>query len=370
MNIYILLISGFLLSAAMGSLLIPNILLISFKKKLFDIPDERKVHKIPVPRLGGLSFFPVILISLSLITGFRIYFGIEFQNIPLEQTLYEYLLLTAGCMMLYLLGVADDLVGVSYRYKFVVQIITAIMIAGSGDWINSLGGLFGIYEIPAWVGIPLTVFIIVYITNAINLIDGIDGLASGLSCIALVSLSVLFLIRQEYVYVLLSLVTLGVVIPFWFINVFGNAMRGHKLFMGDTGSLTLGYILSFLVIHLSRVEPPRNIMNNEDMIVAFSTLIVPLLDVIRVVLHRLRTGKNPFLPDKNHIHHKLQRTGMRIRMILLTILCLSISYIVLNAVLVNKINVTLLLGIDVVLWILLQLYINKKIKAKEIRNQK
>lgn len=365
MNNYVLLIGGFLLSAVMGSLLIPNILLISFKKRLFDIPDERKIHTIPVPRLGGLSFFPVILISLSLITGFRIYLGIEFQNVPPEQTLYEYLLLTAGCMMLYLLGVADDLVGVSYRYKFVVQIITAMLIAGSGDWINSLGGLFGIYTIPSWIGIPLTVFIIVYITNAINLIDGIDGLASGLSCIALASLSLLFLIRQEYIYVLLSLVTLGAIIPFWFINVFGNAMRGHKLFMGDTGSLTLGYILSFLVIHLSKVSPSDEIVDNRDMVLAFSTLIVPLLDVVRVVLHRLRKGRNPFLPDKNHIHHKLQRTGMRICMILLTILCMSVSYIVLNAILVNKMNVTLLLGIDVVIWIALQLYINKKIKAKK-----
>lgn len=354
----------------MGSLLIPNILLISFKKRLFDIPDERKVHKVPIPRLGGLSFFPVILISLSLITGFRIYWDIEFQNVSPIQTLYEYLFLTAGCMMLYLLGVADDLVGVSYRYKFVVQIMTALLIVGSGDWINSLGGLFGIYAIPAWVGFPLTVFIIVYITNAINLIDGIDGLASGLSCIALVSLSSLYLIRQEYIYVLLSLVTLGAIIPFWFINVFGNAMRGHKLFMGDTGSLTLGYILSFLVIHLSKVEPSGNIMDNRDMILAFSTLIVPLLDVVRVVVHRLRIGKNPFLPDKNHIHHKLQRTGMRIRMILLTILCMSVSYIALNSVLVTRINITVLLGIDIIVWVVLQLYINHRIKLNETGNGK
>ena len=113
---------------------------------------------------------------------------------------------------------------------------------------------FGIYMLPSWVGIPLTVLIVVYITNAINLIDGIDGLASGLSCIALTVLAAICISNGSYFYALLALATLGILIPFWFYNVFGNAQRGHKLFMGDTGSLTIGYILSFLVIQLSVVH--------------------------------------------------------------------------------------------------------------------
>ena len=112
---------------------------------------------------------------------------------------------------------------------------------------------------------------------------------------------------------MLALATLGILIPFWFYNVFGNAQRGHKLFMGDTGSLTIGYILSFLVIQLSVVHSDGEVRTNPYMVIAFSTLLVPLLDVFRVVLHRLRKGRNPFLPDKNHIHHKLLRTGMRVR---------------------------------------------------------
>ncbi len=103
--------------------------------------------------------------------------------------------------------------------------------------------------LPSWVGIPLTVLIVVYITNAINLIDGIDGLASGLSCIALTVLAAICISNGSYFYALLALATLGILIPFWFYNVFGNAQRGHKLFMGDTGSLTIGYILSFLLKH-------------------------------------------------------------------------------------------------------------------------
>ena len=180
---------GFLISILQGLILIPNILLISYKKRLFDQPDERKVHSIPVPRLGGISFFPAILVSLCLIIGLFHCVGIPIARLLTDRSLLELLFWVSGCMLLYLIGVADDLVGVGYRYKFVVQVFTAILLVLPGAWINSLGGLFGIYMLPSWVGIPLTVLIVVYITNAINLIDGIDGLASGLSCIALTVLA-------------------------------------------------------------------------------------------------------------------------------------------------------------------------------------
>ena len=170
--------------------------------------------------------------------------------------LYEYLFLFVGMTLLYLVGVCDDLVGVGYRYKFAVQIVSALLLVLSGNWFGSLGGLFGVYSVPAWVGIPVTVFIVVYITNAINLIDGIDGLASGLCSIALSVLSVIFFIRMQYVYALLAICTLGVLMPFWCYNVFGNANRGHKLFMGDAGSLTLGYVISFLTVSYTHLTLP------------------------------------------------------------------------------------------------------------------
>ena len=163
---------GFLISILQGLILIPNILLISYKKRLFDQPDERKVHSIPVPRLGGISFFPAILVSLCLIIGLFHCVGIPIARLLTDRSLLELLFWVSGCMLLYLIGVADDLVGVGYRYKFVVQVFTAILLVLPGAWINSLGGLFGIYMLPSWVGIPLTVLIVVYITNAINLIDG------------------------------------------------------------------------------------------------------------------------------------------------------------------------------------------------------
>ena len=360
------LLGSFLIAILLAMIIIPNILLISYKRQLFDIPDERKVHSVPVPRLGGVSFFPVILISISLAVGFRYYSGFPVENLPPGETLYKFLFLTVGSMMLYLVGTADDLIGIGYRCKFAVQIIAASLLVLSGEWIHSFG-LPGIYDIPAWVGMPFTVLVVVYITNAINLIDGIDGLASGLSCIALAALSVMLIMEEQYIYALLGLATLGVLIPFWFYNVFGNAQRGHKLFMGDAGSLTLGYILSFLVIHLSNVDALQPMESNPKMIIAFSTLMVPLLDVIRVVLHRLRAGKNLFLPDKNHFHHKLLRTGMRVRMVLVTILFVSVFFITMNILLVSYLDIRIQLLLNITLWTLMQLIINQYIKVHEKR---
>ena len=304
-----LLLGGFLLSGLLGLIILPNILFVSHKKHLFDMPDARKVHTAPVPRLGGLAFLPVILVTVFLIMGIYL-FVTDFQNTPSLVRFFQMLMfLFAGMTLLYLVGEADDLVGVGYRYKFLVQTVAAALIVLSGNWLGSFAGLFGIENVPAWIGMPVTILAIIFITNAINLIDGIDGLASGLSIISLLTLTVLLLMNSSFSYTLFAVATLGIVLVFWFYNVFGNAMKGHKLFMGDTGSLTLGYILSFLTIHLSQDISGEH--GKWQMIVAFSSLLVPMFDVVRVSLHRIRKGRSPFLPDKNHIHHKLIRAGMK-----------------------------------------------------------
>ena len=144
------LLAGFVASALFAVLIIPNILLISYKRRLFDIPDSRKVHKVPVPRLGGLSFLPVILISFCLVTAFYYYYiGTPLNGFSAEKVLCDFLSLTVGSMLLYLVGVRDDLIGVGYRYKFIVQIFAAILLIWPGGWLNSLGGLFGIHALPA-----------------------------------------------------------------------------------------------------------------------------------------------------------------------------------------------------------------------------
>ena len=369
MQTSLFLLFGFLFAVSLGMVIIPRILVISHKKRLYDVPDARKVHTMLVPRLGGLSFFPVILMSMFLVIGFRLYFWDMDTSSLSFNMLYEYLFLFVGMTLLYLVGVCDDLVGVGYRYKFAVQIAAAFLLVLSGNWFDSFGGLFGIYSVPVWVGVPFTVFIVVYITNAINLIDGIDGLASGLCCIALSVLSVIFFLRGQYVYALLAICTLGILMPFWCYNVFGNANRGHKLFMGDAGSLTLGYVISFLIIHMSVTNEVSPTLSNPYMVIAFSTVLVPLLDVIRVVLHRLREHKNPFLPDKNHFHHKLLRTGMRVRVVMVCIIAISAFFILLNSSLAWRVDVTYLFFLNLFCWSILHVGLNGLIKRNRERKE-
>ena len=355
--IHFYLLGAFIVAMIIANIVLPNILLISHKRRLFDMPDERKVHHAPIPRLGGLAFFPVMLITMGGLMLVHHLMGLNSGAMQGEAP-YEYLALLVGSMMLFLVGLADDLIGVGYKKKFMVQILAASLLVASGVWIKSLDGLFGVYQVSPWFGMSFTVLIVVYVTNAINLIDGIDGLASGLCAISLVALAGLHIWLGLYSYALLCISALGVIIPFWFYNVFGNALRGRKLFMGDSGSLSLGYIISFLMIHLSTVDVHPRAVSDYNMVLAFTTMLVPLLDVVRVVGHRLRNKKNPFLPDKNHIHHKLLRCGLKVRQVMVSICLLSLMFILINVALIGDINITYILGIDIVLWIVFHLILD------------
>lgn len=365
-NLYIL-IAAFVSAVALGRMIIPNILIISLRKRLFDVPDERKVHKRPVPRLGGVTFFPVILFSLCVFTAVRLLMGHGPEESKVDRLVCEFLFLMGGLTLLYIIGIGDDLVGVRYRRKFLVQIFSAAMFPISGVYINCFYGLFGIYMVPAVVGIPLTMLLVVFITNAINLIDGIDGLASGLSMVALLVFGVLFVHYQMWSYAMLAFVTVGVIIPFFSYNVFGDADMGRKIFMGDTGSLTLGYILSFFVIRYCMYEPNMLLltMKSSPVLISFSVLMVPCLDVVRVVLRRARNKKPLFMPDKTHIHHKFLAMGFSPRKTLVTIQLMSACFCVFTIVGIRYLNNTLVFVIDVVVWTLLNLWFNRVIRKKE-----
>lgn len=370
-NLYII-ISAFVSAVILGRIIIPNILIISLRKRLFDVPDERKVHKRPIPRLGGVTFFPVILFSLCVFTAVRLMTGHGPADTSTTDLVCEFLFLTGGLTLLYIVGIADDLIGVRYRKKFLVQIISAAMFPLSGLYINNFYGLFGIYLIPAEVGIPLTMLLVVFITNAINLIDGIDGLASGLSMVALLVFGVLFVHFRMWSYAMLAFVTVGVIIPFFSYNVFGSADLGRKIFMGDTGSLTLGYILSFFVIKYCMYEPDMLLtMKTSPVLVSFSVLMVPCLDVIRVVLRRARNKRPLFMPDKTHIHHKFLAMGFSPRRALVTIQLMSACFCAFTIVAILYMNNTLVFVIDVVVWTLLNLWFDHVInrKAKNENNE-
>lgn len=354
----------FLLSIICSSIIIPQILLIAFRKRLFDPQNERKLHRDAVPRLGGIAFTPILIFSVILLLGINLLLGKNDIAISGQEHITELAFGLCATFLLYLTGITDDLIGVRYRTKFIVQIMSGTMLAFSGLWINNLHGLFGLYSLPPFAGYLLTVIVVVFIINAINLIDGIDGLASGLSGMALLYYGLLFMHREIYIYAILAFTMLGVIIPFFCYNVFGNSKRGRKLFMGDTGALTIGVILCILSIKACMTSTSDNAHIN-PFAAAYAPLIIPCFDVLRVFLHRIRAGRPPFIPDKNHIHHKLLNAGMSQRQALASILAASAGFTTLSIGCSAWININLLLIADIIIWTLLNIRLTQFIKNKK-----
>ena len=357
-----LMVVGFLMAVLLGQIIIPRILVISHRKRLFDQPDSRKVHHRPISRLGGVTFFPVILIVMCTIGLLQFY---EMENIT-SSIISESLCLVAGLMLLYMIGVCDDLIGVRYRRKFEVQILAAAFLPFAGLSIQNLGGLFGWYEISPLVGVPLTMLLTVFLINAINLIDGIDGLASGLCMVAITLFGMSFALHGSWMYALLAFASVGVLIPFFFYNVFGNANRGHKIFMGDTGSLTLGFILSVMVVkYVSVMVQESSRLDGAPVVMAFSVLLVPSLDVCRVVLNRFRRRVHPFKPDKSHIHHKFLNMGFTPRRSMILIQLMAVAFIVLTLVLLRiGLLAPVVFILDILVWTLMNVWFSRIISRR------
>ena len=340
MTIYLL--GAFFLSLICGFVFTPIILDYCKRKKLYDIPNERKVHKNAIPRMGGISFFP------SMITAFLVMLLLlpvsEEHTLPV--TLWSAIFML-GLLLIYITGIIDDLTGLNAKTKFVVQIFTGCLLPFAGLYINNLYGL--------------TVFMMVFIDNAINLIDGIDGLASGLSLFALIGFLVYFNYYDVFMHTYSILVAglIGALIAFSYFNLFGSAERNTKIFMGDSGSLSLGFILGFLAIKCASNNTVIWPARSEALLVPITLLFVPMADVVRVTLYRLIHHRPLFDADKNHIHHKLMRSGMSQHQALLTILALAVAYAAINFGLYPLLNFTWIIVIDVLIYSLVNVCINQ-----------
>ena len=368
MESYLILAADFILAMIFGAGIIKMLLHISYKNQLFDLPDaSRRVHTIPVPRLGGMSFLPTLIIVLFFTVGFLYRFGLMTKPIQDNVLLIRVAYMFASGMVLYVLGIVDDLSDLNYKVKFVIQFIASGILVSSGLWLNNLYGLFGIWRIPFYIGMPLTLVLLVLITNAINMIDGIDGLASGLAIISLGVLSVIYVYERRFVYAATSLTMLGSVSAFWLYNVFGSAEKKTKLYMGDTGSLTLGAILCFLIISLCSFNGHHGITRNcKYFIIAFTSMMIPILEVVRLFFTRIKNHKSPFKADMNHIHHRLMRCGLSMRQTLWVILGADVLLILLNAGMSIFLNVNVILVIDVAIYTVAQIVIGRKMKPESL----
>jgi UDP-GlcNAc:undecaprenyl-phosphate GlcNAc-1-phosphate transferase len=326
-NFYINMLIAFVSSIAICLLLIPIIIKVSIRLNLVDKPNERSVHKNPVPRLGGMGIF------LSAIAG------VTLSRNGL-QAIASWPVLFSSISILFLVGIWDDLKNISAKLRFVIQICCATALASTGIRLTSMYGIFGIHELTIGWQYLITVLIITGTTNAFNLIDGIDGLAGGLAFISIGVLTYLAYRLHMYPLVILLLSFSGALIGF-----LKNNLNPAKIFMGDGGSLVLGYLMSSVGILLIEKanEMPAAISPSKVAILVTSILVIPVFDTIRVFTHRMRKGKSPFAADKTHIHHLFLVAGLNHRKTTYILYTFSLLLVILAIILphVTSMSITI-----------------------------
>ena len=320
------------------------------------MPGNRKIHRNATPRLGGLSFFPSMLVSLLVALS---YVNAEGDVIVVSRWSVYFMLAVS---LIFFMGIIDDVFGLLPRWKFAVQVVAACALPMSGLYVDSLHGLFGIHGIPFAASVPLTIVLVVFICNSINLVDGIDGLAASLSLVALAGFLLYFASCGHLAY---SLLMAGFIGSFLFFNLLGDERRHTKIFMGDSGSLVLGFVLAFLCVKCSMRTSPTMHVDARSFVMAYTLVLLPMMDAARVFVVRLYHGVSPFKADKSHIHHKLMRMGLTQRQALLAILFLSLGYIAFNYFLLSVCGITALLLLDLGSYALLNVAVNRRIKHNE-----
>lgn len=328
---------------------IPSIIHIALKYRLFDSAEShRKSHRAQISRLGGVAIFCSFTITILLFA----------TTVNYQQANF----LITSCIILFGLGLKDDLYGVNPGTKFFLQIIVAIILVVLGDFrLSSLYGVFFLWEVNMFWGGLFSMVLIIFVNNAFNLIDGIDGLAGTIGVIATLSFGVFFAIGNELPYAFIAFAMTGAIAGFLVYN-FSPA----KIFMGDTGALLIGLvaiILAIKFIELNKIGDIPNPNFYSAPAIAVAVLLVPVFDSLRIFIIRILHKKSPFTGDRNHLHHRLQVLGFSTKKILVCLAFFNICMIFFAVTLQNLGNfvlITLLIGICVVFNSLITYSLGKK----------
>ncbi len=357
-----------LFSALVVYLILPSIVRFSLKKKYV---NTTKNHNIVVQRktvrLGGVSLFIsafTLMLVVNLIPLFSeaYHTGDRYVNFP-PIHFGE----VVALLILFVVGVYDDIKGLGYKIKFLFQTIATGFVIYAGNYVTNLNGLFGCYDISPAFGIYLlTPMFIIFLNNSINFIDGIDGLLSTLSICAFIAYGILFFLIGDILYAIFALILIGSLSVYLYYNLFGmKRYATTKIIMGDCGSLFLGLTISIMAIKLWTVSALdlNTTLVNYAHIIALTMLSIPLLDAVSVILYRLKNRKNIFLPDKNHIHHRLLATGLSKHTVLVIIALINLCFVALNLFLVAYLSITYILLIDITVWAMINIIIYSKRKT-------
>ncbi|MCB0430569.1 MAG: undecaprenyl/decaprenyl-phosphate alpha-N-acetylglucosaminyl 1-phosphate transferase [Flavobacteriales bacterium] len=301
----------------------PPLITVAKMKNLVDEPnDERKLHKSRIPTIGGIIIFAAALFA------FALWFPagkIDTYKELLEST-NDLKYIVATIILLFFIGIKDDIIGTAPMKKLIAHIIVGlVLVLMANVRLTSMYGLFGVYELPDWASIILSLFTYIVIVNAFNLIDGVDGLAAGVGFIVCLSFGIWFFLVGDQVLTALSFSLGGALLGFLIFNFYPA-----KIFMGDSGSLTIGLIVSILAIKLieydtSTLQTSFAMISKPVFVIA--VLMYPLFDTLRIFIYRAINGNSPFAADKNHIHHRLIDTGLTQRQTTLLIYIVNVCLI-------------------------------------------
>ena len=293
----------------------PQIVWFAKKKNIVDNPGARKLQRSPVPVMGGVAVFVGLAVGLSMIGVYNVVLplcldalssSLVFEPLNIVNLLPMFL----GMSIMLVVGVADDVAGLSPRLRFLIEIvITLMLMLWTNKSLNDFQGLWGVGVVPLWLSIPLTIVAVVGIINAINLVDGVDGLSSGYCIMASTMFGVYYYYCDWYVMLLLCLLSIGSLLPFFFHNVFGQK---SKMFIGDGGSLMMGVVMSaYVVMAISSGGEGETLVDAGFGVVPFTLAVmcVPVFDTMRVMIMRIIRRTSPFHPDKTHLHHLFIELG-------------------------------------------------------------
>lgn len=303
------LLLALLLAVGLALLLTPLCIRVVRYIRIFDYPDERKIHKRPVALLGGLAVYLAFFLTVA-------FFFFWNPSLATELTWERFLGLYLGCSIVLILGVFDDLFGSGAQLKFIVQGIAAAVLFYFGFRIEFITNpLGGVLEFDIFTSFLLTIFWVAAITNAVNLLDGLDGLAAGVAAIAATTLFLVALSRGDLISSYITLALIGALLGFLPYNFFPA-----KIFLGDTGSLLIGFILAALgMLSFNKA------LTALALIIPIAALGIPVYDTVMAIIRRSQRGANIFKADKEHIHHTLLQAGLSQRQAML-LLCIISAY--------------------------------------------
>lgn len=325
--------------------------------------NDSAVEKTAI-EIGGIALFPIILLALCPTLGIPKWLGYDLVSANnIESSGLRIMQVIAGCALLYIVGLKNDIHGTGLRTKFFALLATACLFPLSHLWIMNLQGLFGIYDLPAFIGMPLTVILVIYITEAVAILDDLDGLGTGM--VAVIS-CVFFCMSITAGFILGTLVSsalLGTSLAYSILKMYAPTWK--KTLLGNAGAYTLGYITSYLT--LSLIQQSGHTMPEGVLMVVIGITFVPLLDVVRMLRDRVREGRALLSPDRNQMQHRLIRMGIKPSFTPVCIIFLICFFAVINIIWLHSVGgaLTLLAILDISLWLIMQFGISYAIGKHE-----